>query len=187
MDKILYKGQELFSPKRDLVFKALFGRDDSKDILVEFLNATLKLNITSVEEITFTNTELAEVHPGDKLSRLDIRVLKKGNIHIDIEIQLINSGNIMERSVFYVSKLFTAQLKAGDTYDKLGKVIALNLLDFSIFKDEDWMHTGQIYDVKRLIPFTECFEVNFIELNKVPNIVTNDECIMWVKFLNAQN
>ena len=187
MDRILYKGQELFSPKLDLIFKALFGREDSKDILIEFLNGTLNLGISSTDEISLTNTELSEEHPTDKLSRLDVRVLKKGNIHIDIEIQLVNQGDMIERSVYYVSKLFVAQLKEGETYKELGKAITLNLIDFTIFEDERFMHTGRLCDIESHEEFTDCIEVNFIELNKVPDIATNDTRTMWAMFLNADS
>lgn len=35
-----------------------------------------------------------------------------------------------QRTLFYWAKMYNGQIKAGDTYDKLQKCIAINILDF---------------------------------------------------------
>ncbi len=77
MNEITYQNQELLSPKSDLVFKALFGQESSKDILMSFLNSVLDLNITSEDNITLPNTERIGEQPANKSSRLDVCVTVK--------------------------------------------------------------------------------------------------------------
>ncbi len=109
MDIILCGKEELFSPKSDLVFKALFGREEGKPSLHSLLNSMLNLNIHAPEDITFTNTEINEPYPGDKNSRFDVSVLTTDNVHVDVEIQLFNKEDMMKRSVYYVSKFINAK------------------------------------------------------------------------------
>ena len=188
MQKIYYHGKELYSPKLDLVFKALFGREDSKDILRSFLNSVLDLDIKSADDITLTNTEMVPEIIDGKLSRLDVcakvRNATEHDDFIDVEIQLCNEGNIINRSVYYVSRLFTSQLSEGDSYNRLGRAIGLSILDFSIFEDDKWSHRGRLKDVENNQEFTDCFELNFVEIPKLPKSAT-DTKELWLHFLNA--
>ena len=191
MERILYKGKELLSPKFDLVFKALFGKEESKDILLPFLNNVLDLQIQSEKDIILTNTEIApEAVVDGKLSRLDVCAEvtnATNNEHIDIEIQLSENDDMMKRSVYYVSKLFSGQLKKSEFYNKLGRAIGLSILDFNIFDDDEWMHRGRLKDTKTNVEFTDCFEVNFIEMKKMPlHIDKMDKKLQWLMFLNAK-
>lgn len=57
MDEINYKGQKLLPLKSDIVFKAIFGKLENRDLLASFLSAVLDIEIESPEAIEFTNTE----------------------------------------------------------------------------------------------------------------------------------
>ncbi len=184
----MYKGQELFSPKLDLVFKAVFGREDSKDLLRHMLNDVLELDIPSAQDIEYTNTEVTDESPEDKNSRLDVRVKTGDNIHIDIEIQLANSSDMLKRSSYYMCKLFAAQLVKGHRYEELGRAIALNFVDYKMFSDERWYRRARMLDIDTNAQLTDCLELNFVELKKIPqHLVCQDGRLMWAKFLNADN
>ncbi len=191
MEKILYNGKELLSPKLDLVFKALFGKEDGKSILRPFLNSVLDLNIQSPDDITLTNTEITPEIAVGKLSRLDVcAMVKNGDSdeHIDIEIQLSNHGNMLKRSVYYVAKLFSSQLEESERYDKLGRAIGLSILDFNIFDDKRFLHRGRLKDTENGVEFTDCFELNFVEMPKLEHkLTTTNERLQWLMFLNVKN
>ncbi|MDR2522208.1 MAG: Rpn family recombination-promoting nuclease/putative transposase, partial [Synergistaceae bacterium] len=59
--------------KNDYAFKRIFGREDTKDILADFLTDVLVTPIEP-EEITLINTELNPNYLEDKAARLDIQV-----------------------------------------------------------------------------------------------------------------
>ncbi len=193
MDKINYKGQELFSPKMDLVFKVLFGSEDSKEILRSFLNNLLGLQIENEDAISFSNTELPAEHPSEKMNRLDIRVKTQrsdgSHEHIDIEIQLADMGDMVKRSAYYVAKLFVFSLKEGEKYEHLGRAIALNLLDFTIFDDEKWMHRARFKEIDDNTEMTDCMELNFVEMPKLKQNPRDDFDLgkAWIAFLNANS
>src|SRR5665647_20559 len=106
MENIMYQGTELLPIKRDIVFKAVFGKEENKDILAEFLSDVLDLDVILPKDITFNNTELSPNFNTDKLSRLDVRVKTAHNEHIDIEIQIADQKDIIHRTLYYLSRLY---------------------------------------------------------------------------------
>ena len=47
-------------------------------------------------------------------------------------MQLIDKNNIIERMLYYWSKMYTKQIKVGDDYNKLEKTIVILIADFNI-------------------------------------------------------
>ena len=53
-------------------------------------------------------------------------------------MQVRNYSNTWnKRGVYYLAKLLAAQLKAGETYATLKGAVAIHLLDFDLFKDNE--------------------------------------------------
>ncbi len=127
IDTILYNDKELLSPRLDIVFKNLFGVEESKEALMLLLNSLLGMNINSVKNITLTNTEIVPQSSDGKLSRLDICVTVETDTKelINIEIQIRNEHNIMKRCFYYLAKLYSGQLEQGNEYNELSKSICL--------------------------------------------------------------
>ncbi len=189
MELIICKNnEELIRPKDDLMFKALFGREDGKEILHDLLNSILKLDIPTPNDITIMNTEV-ETNPGKKGSRLDVRVKTSDNVHIDIEVQINENEDMMKRSAYYASKLFVAQLGKGGDYNELGRAVTLNFIDFNIFKDDArWLYRGRLFDTEKKTQMTDCIELNFVELKKLPEITEEyNAALLWAKFINAKS
>lgn len=86
MEKLNYQDKKILPVKSDVVFKAVFGKNDSKDVLADFLTDMLDLKIESSDDITIVDSELSQTYDEDKLSRLDIRIKTAKNEHIDVEI-----------------------------------------------------------------------------------------------------
>ena len=103
----------LLDPKMDFVFKNIFGSEKNPNILISFLNATLKPKdlITSVE---IKNTDLNKGYIEDKFSRLDVKATTSNNEIINIEIQLKNEYNMIKRSLYYWSKNSLVAMSSSD-------------------------------------------------------------------------
>lgn len=173
----------LLDPKVDFVFKNIFGSPKHPRILISFLNATLKPTnkITSVE---IKGTDLEKQFIGDKYSRLDIRATTNNYEIINIEIQLRNEYNMIQRSLYYLSKMYEEQLGESEEYSKLTRTVCINILNFKYLKT-DKFHTGyrfkEIYDNTEL---TNIMEIHFIEVPKLSeNSDEKDLLIAWTEFL----
>ena len=173
----------LLDPKMDFVFKNIFGSKKHPNILISFLNATLKPKdlITAVE---IKNTDLNKGYIEDKFSRLDVKATTSNNEIINIEIQLKNEYNMIKRSLFYWSKLYSEQLNEGEDYSVLKRTICINILNFKYLKTRKF-HSGyrlkEIYSNEEL---TDVAEIHFIEIPKLEEGTDEkDMLVAWIEFL----
>ena len=94
----------LLPPKMDFIFKRIFGNENHPNVLISFLNAVLNPT-DSIKSVELKDTTIEKSHVEDKYSRLDVRETTDKGEHINIEIQLNNKYNMVERSLYYWSKL----------------------------------------------------------------------------------
>lgn len=177
----------LMSPKNDFAFKMLFGDERNKDILIAFLNSVLNEELEGIELL---NTELKKEHIEDRKGILDVRAVNKKGIQIDIEIQLLKTLFMPERTLYYWSKMYTEQLSSGDEYNKLKKAITINILDFECIPLEKCHSTFHITEDEARLRLTDVLEIHFLEMPKLykdKNINENDPLTQWMMFLEGKS
>ena len=175
-----------YPPKMDIIFQAIFGEVGSENITKDFLEKILKRKI---EKISWDkNPILRRELKDDKLGVLDIITELDGKEKCNIEMQLIDKNNIIERMLYYWSKMYTRQIKAGDDYNKLEKTIVILIADFNIkgLEEVEYHSTWKIIEtnsVKKLI-LTDKFELDIIELLKIKGRENEkDQLLDWLIFL----
>ena len=191
IDEEIIDDDFIMSPKVDFVFKLIFGDEKNKDVLIAFLSAALRLPKEEFEEIELINTELLREFKEDKKGILDIRVKTMSGKHIDIEIQILPTEFMAERTLFYWSKMYNGQIAAGDTYDKLKKCITINIVDFERIP-VDKIHTKfHILEDETGYKLTDVLEIHFLELPKLAKQQTlkdvDDPIMEWLKFIDANS
>ena len=118
------------SPKYDFVFKYIFGNEQHKDLLIALLSDVLGVPEEQFDGIEIINSELLKKFQEDKKGILDVRVKTKIGGQIDVEIQILPTEYMAERTLFYWSKMYTSQINPGETYDRLRKCVTINIVDF---------------------------------------------------------
>ena len=175
-----------YPPKMDIIFQAIFGEVGSENITKDFLEKILKRKIEkiSLDKNPILRRELKD----DKLGVLDIITELDGKEKCNIEMQLIDKNNIIERMLYYWSKMYTRQIKAGDDYNKLEKTIVILIADFHIkgLEEVEYHSTWKIIETnsaKKLI-LTDKFELDIIELSKIKGRENEkDQLLDWLIFL----
>ncbi len=175
-----------YPQKMDIIFQAIFGEVGSENITKDFLEKILKRKIEkiSLDKNPILRRELKD----DKLGVLDIITELDGKEKCNIEMQLIDKNNIIERMLYYWSKMYTRQIKAGDDYNKLEKTIVILIADFNIkgLEEVEYHSTWKIIEtnsVKKLI-LTDKFELDIIELLKIKGRENEkDQLLDWLIFL----
>ena len=176
----------LLNPKIYFVFKKIFGSEEHPEILISFLNAVLKPKkpIVSVE---IKNSDLEKEYIEDKFSRLDVKALTSNKEIINIEIQLKNEYNMIQRSLYYWSKLYEEQLSEGDRYDKLSRTVCINILDFKYLKNDRFHNGYRLKEIETNEELTDLQEIHFIEIPKLKRFESTEEIVDllegWVEFL----
>jgi len=153
----------------DYVFKRIFGSEENKDILLNFLNAVLKSQpdqeLTGIELL---DREIDADFLGDKYARLDILGRTATGTLVNIEIQIVNQYNIEKRTLFYWAKLYQGQLQSGQNHVLLKKTVTINVLNFSCLPDKDRYHnTFHIREDDTHQVLNDDLEIHFLELPKL--------------------
>lgn len=176
----------LLNPKIDFVFKKIFGSEEHPEILISFLNAVLK-PIKPIVSVNIKNSDLEKDYIEDKFSRLDVKAVTSNNEIINIEIQLKNEYNMIQRSLYYWSKLYEEQLTEGDRYDKLCRTVCINILDFRYLKNDRFHNGYRLKEIETNEELTDLEEIHFIEIPKLKKFEKVEEVVDllegWVEFL----
>ena len=101
---------ELLDLKNDFVFKQVFGTEENKDVLISFINAVIKTPI--IKDVILTNSEIPKYTTDNKSVRLDIKAKTKDGILIDVEIQCRNTGELVDRALYYAMAMIVENSKS---------------------------------------------------------------------------
>ncbi|NFR85439.1 MULTISPECIES: Rpn family recombination-promoting nuclease/putative transposase [unclassified Clostridium] len=156
-------------PLNDFIFKKVFGEKGNEDILISFINAVLKRTkkepIVEVEIID--NKQLTKELISDKTGIIDVRAKTSKGENIDIEVQLTDQGNMDKRTLFYWGKMYLENIKQGQDYTNLQKVITINILDFEFLGTENYQSSFHLWeDIEKDYMLTDMVEIHFLELPK---------------------
>ena len=177
----------------DYVFKKIFSKAENNIALKELLEAILNIKIEKVE---VQNPEMPKNFLDEKLGILDIKAYVD-NMIVDIEMQVKNVFNMVERNISYMAKLETEQLRVGEEYKATKKVISINILGENLLKrntyhsiahlkfekirEEEYVDLGYKEEQELL---TDKEEVHYIELKKFqkknPGIGSKLEQWLWL-------
>ncbi|EQB89534.1 hypothetical protein M918_20080 [Clostridium sp. BL8] len=122
-----------------------------------------------------------------KKSVLDVRAVTDAGYHIDIEIQVLRTVSMPERSLYYWSKLYIEQIAVGESYKKLKKTIAINIVDYDCINTNKYHNIFHIMEDETKLKLTEVLEIHFIELRKLKNINTIDKLSQWMNFIKGDS
>jgi predicted transposase/invertase (TIGR01784 family) len=170
----------------DIIFQAIFGEVGSENITKDFLEKILKRKI---EKISLDkNPILRREFKEEKLGVLDIIAKLDKNEICNIELQIVDKKNIIERILYYWSRLYSRQIKSGEDYKILQKAIVILITDFKIenLEELDYHSRWKIMEDKqgKKIILTQKLEIDIIELPKIiGKEKEQDNLLDWLYFL----
>ena len=160
----------------DYAFKRVFGKNGNESILKDLLESILNIEIKS---ITIQNPEIPKNMKDGKIGVLDVRAELNGDEITEVEMQVQDQHNIDKRSPTYLTKIYSDQLKEGEQYIEVKKVVVINILNFNYYKrnsyhsvarmmfeeskENEKVDLGYIVEDKYA---TKDLEMHFIELPK---------------------
>ena len=192
----------IMSPKVDFAFKELMKNET---VRIGFISAMLDIPVESIKSTKLLDTHLRKQYEEDKQGILDVRICMNDNTEIDIEIQLAKVDVWAERSIFYLSKMYTDEIKKGKKYSTAHKCICISVLDFILFSDyKGYYSVFHIWEDTRREQYTDKIEFHVIELPKLAELKNDMELkqhttkmkgtekredlkALWGLFMNAQS
>lgn len=154
----------------DSLVKYVFARDEHKDLVLSLINAVFAAkDMQQIVDFTFVSGEVNPVHEGAKSSRLDILGTCSDGTTVNIEIQVKRIEDMVERSLFYLTRLFP-QISKGEGYGQLKRTVCINILAHSEFSENiapDYINCFLLMNKDN--PghvLTDILQIFFVELDK---------------------
>ena len=151
----------------DDVFKLVFGRESTKDVMIEFLNQVIPDR--RIADLEFIDKEMHPVERDCKGAVYDMFCKTDDGSRIIVEVQRRKQPFYPERALYYSTFQIQRQVEAGaEEYDFL-PVYVVNLLDFEMDKDSSdrkVMSVYRLYEEQSHRLLTDRVTFIFIELPK---------------------
>ena len=189
----------------DLFARYLLGKNGNEDLLTDLVNSTLReFNSEEVKDLEIIdpspkagfslnlseNIELKE-------SIIDIKAKTKNNETVIIEFQLCGNMDFLKRIFYYISKNIVNEVKEGENYNNVQKIISINLLDFNLkFGDKGKAHRCfKLIDTKDLNISLDLIQIHILEIKRFIEIIKNstkeelkkNRLLSWMKFFTSDN
>ena len=171
----------------DYIFKKIFSKKGNESILKDFLIAILDIPIEKIEvqaEVSLEK-ELEE----NKLGKLDILAILNDNTIVNIEVQVENQYNFIDRSLYYWSGSYYNDLKAGEDYTETRKTIGINILNYEIFKEGPYHEIARLKREYNNQLVTDKLEIHYIQMPKFIKEKRGSKTKLdqWMQFLCQKN
>lgn len=165
----------------DFVFKKIFGKQGNEEILKDLLIAILEIPIREIEVIkdAYLEKDLEE----NKMGILDIKATLNNHITVNIEMQVKNEYNMIDRSLYYWANLYSSSLYQGQDYTESNKTIAINILAFNVFDEGPYHEKCMIRRDYNGEILTEDLEMHFIQIPKCNKEEIKTKLDGWMQFI----
>lgn len=172
---------KIVSPKSDFCLKELLSNNV---VLKHFISDILGIPPSRIKSLRPANTFLWKRYQNQKLGILDFLAELNDDTKIDIELQVKISRFWDRRQLFYLSKLYTSELRFGEDYDRLKRCVCISILDFSLTDSAEYHRVYRMRD-REGGEFSDAFEIHVLELNKP--LCGNGAVEEWIRFLNVES
>lgn len=149
----------------DDVFKLVFGRESSKDVMIEFLNQVIPDR--RIVDLEFIDKEMHYLNRSRKDSIYDMFCKTDDGSRIVVEVQRRKQANFAERAVYYSTFSIVNQVSAGVSSYDFCPVYVISILNFG-FKSggSDVKSEFRLYETNTGELLTDRVTLIFLDLSK---------------------
>lgn len=119
----------------DEVFKLVFGRESTKDVMIEFLNQVILDR--KIVDLEFIDKEMHPIERDAKGTVYDMFCKTDDGSRIIVEVQRRKQPFYPERALYYSTFQIQRQVEAGAEYFDFLPVYVVSILDFKMDDDPD--------------------------------------------------
>lgn len=156
----------------DEVFKLVFGRESTKDVMIEFLNQVILDR--RIVDLQFIDKEMHPIERDSKGSVYDMFCKTDDASRIIVEVQRRKQPFYPERALYYSTFQIQRQVEAGaESYDFL-PVYVISILDFKMDNNSEGkevLTTYRLYEETSHKLLTDRVTFIFIELPKFQKVL----------------
>ena len=182
----------------DLFVRYLLGKNGNENMLEDMVNAALSdFNFEEVKDLEIIDPYNLSENIDLKESIIDIKAKTKDNQTVIIEIQLCGNMDFVKRIFYYISKNIVNEIKEGEDYKDIPRIISINLLNFNLdFGDEGQPHRCfKLIDTKNHNVDLDFIQMHILEVQRFIEIIEKstlnelkkNRLLTWMKFFTSKN
>jgi len=181
----------LLDPTSDIVFKIMFSRPDSTELLISLLTAVLRPKVP-IARVTILNPDLVKAAVTDRGVILDVHVRFEDGSRVNVEMQARKVIGMRERSVYHVARMYGTELVRGDEYFQLTPCVGIFLLGYDELPSSRFHSTFELREVHDHELLSNHIQIHYVELLKLrracPGEWTDDSKLVdWARFFRPSD
>lgn len=152
------------NPFNDVAFKFIFAREETKDIMIGFLNVLLNPKVR-IKDITYINTERDADHPRGRRCVVDVLCQDLSGDRFLVEMQYATMTNIRNRIIYYTCRLIDEMgRKGGDWKYDLKRVYTICLMNFNYSDNPVLRNDFMLTDIKTGEQFSDKLRITTLQI-----------------------
>ena len=180
-------GEIRYNMTNDYMFRVIL--QENEKVLRGLVSSLLHMKPDEIKSISVENP----ITLGDAMNKktivFDVKIILNNNTLINLEMQLLNEHNWVERSLFYLCRAFTRLLK-GEDYSKLQPVAHIGFLDFTLFPEHpEFYAMYKLLNTKDYHLYSDKLALGVVNLNRTDLATDEDRTYgidNWVKIFKAK-
>lgn len=171
----------------DYMFRVVL--QENKFVLQGLIGSLLRLDQGDIRSVEIKNPIKLGEQIDDKTFVLDIEILLNNNTCLNLEMQVLNEGDWVDRSLSYLCRAYD-DLQHGEDYSEAKCAIHIGILDFTLFKEcPEFYASYKMINVKNHHVFSDKFILNVLDLTQIKLATDEDrlcELDYWAELFKAK-
>ena len=177
-----------FVAKSNFVLRKVLNAKENVDILEEFIEAMLNLEIKEAKINPYLEKLKAHLPAEENFGIADLRIKTVQNEEMNVGIQIIDGEHILVKMLLYYVQIHANQLEY-DPYREVVKTTTINILDFIMNKELEY-HSKMVVREENMTSINNNYpEIHILQLPKF-NLKENTSMTLkhaWISYLKGEN
>lgn len=154
-----------FISKSNLVLRNVLNSKDNLDILQDFIESFLDIQIDKIELNPYLKKKEKYLPQEENFGIADVRVTLENKEKLNVGIQFVDGYYVQNKILLYYAQIHANQLEYNKNREPT-KTITINMLDFNYFNTEEYHKRIFINSNKNEKGISEEMEFHVLELPK---------------------
>ena len=176
-----------YNMTNDYMFRYILQKNEK--VLKGLICSLLHLRPEQIKKVEVTNPINLNEDINGKEFVLDINVMLNDDTQINLEMQVENKHNWIERSLAYLCRSFD-QLYRGQKYEEALPVIHIGFLDYTLFPDEPEFYAQNVLMNKKTHRiYSDKFQLSVVDLTQIEMATEEDKTYQidyWARLFKAK-
>ena len=176
-----------YNMTNDYMFRYILQKN--KKVLKGLICSLLHLRPEQIKKVEVTNPINLNEDINGKEFVLDINVMLNDDTQINLEMQVENKHNWIERSLAYICRSFD-QLYRGQKYEEALPVIHIGFLDYTLFPDEPEFYAQNVLmNRKTHRIYSDKLQLSVVDLTQIEMATEEDKAFQidyWARLFKAK-